>query len=185
MDNAGCGHVQVQCFRRAHPDACGNLDLLHWSRSSALSRKLSRFRRLSRASSRFATLQQGLLFDSTTRSPSPWISVHSGSGATFSTSFSILDAQQMRAVSDYDTPIRRTLFVTISGRRGAASAQMNKIVDASSRMELTGTFRDTRVPFTISDGSRWATNWKFRAARPVRLAAGNNIQQAWCRPTPA
>ncbi len=66
---------------------------------------------------------------------------------------------------------------------------MNKILDAFiGGWEITGTFRDTSAfPFAVSDGSRWATNWKSSsgatpAGCPSRLATSSRV---WCPPTPA
>jgi hypothetical protein len=95
------------------------------------------------------------------------------------------NSRQMKAVSDYDTTNQANAYFVYDipvGRGRRFGGQMNKIVDAFiGGWELTGTFRDTSAfPFSVSDGSRWATNWEISSgATPSGSPQqANSIQQS-------
>jgi hypothetical protein len=73
---------------------------------------------------------------------------------------------QMRAVSSYDTTQQLNAFGIYAipvGRGRAVGQNMNKIADALvGGWQLTGNWRQTSgLPFTVGDGSRWATDWNI------------------------
>jgi hypothetical protein len=130
---------------------------------------------------------QGLLFDfNYTYSKA----MDLGSTPEGATSFSDVilntwNSRQMKGVSDYDTTNQANAYFVYDvpvGRGRRFGGQMNKIVDAFiGGWELTGTFRDTSAfPFSVSDGSRWATNWEISSgATPSGLPQqANAIQQS-------
>jgi hypothetical protein len=74
------------------------------------------------------------------------------------------DPSQMRAVSSYDTTQQLNAFGTYNipvGRGRTFGQNMNKIADALvGGWQVTGNWRQTSgLPFTVNDGSRWATDW--------------------------
>ena len=76
------------------------------------------------------------------------------------------NAQQLRAVSRYDALHQANAFVVYQlplGRSRAIGAHMNRVLDAVvGGWEITGTWRQTSgLPFSVSNGSRWATNWEL------------------------
>jgi hypothetical protein len=96
------------------------------------------------------------------------IGSRSESTASFSTDFMInsWNAQQLRAVSRYDTLHQANAYLVWQlpfGRGKAFGSGMNKILDAFvGGWELSGTWRQTSgLPYSVSDGSRWGTNWQL------------------------
>jgi Carboxypeptidase regulatory-like domain len=90
------------------------------------------------------------------------------SSGSYSTDFMInsWNAQQLRAVSRYDALHQANAYLVWQlpfGRGKAFGSGMNKILDAVvGGWELTGTWRQTSgLPFSVSDGSRWATDWEL------------------------
>jgi hypothetical protein len=88
--------------------------------------------------------------------------------ASFGSDFMInaWNAQQMRAVSRYDTLHQANAFFVYQlpfGRGKKFGAGMNRALDAVvGGWEITGTWRQTSgLPFSVSNGSRWATNWEL------------------------
>jgi hypothetical protein len=93
------------------------------------------------------------------------------------------DPSQMRAVSSYDTTQQVNIFgiYAIPVGRGLRFGQnMNKIADALvGGWQVTGNYRATSgLPFTVSDGSRWATDWNISSNSnvlgPVPVSITNN-----------
>ncbi len=73
---------------------------------------------------------------------------------------------QMRAVSDYDTTHAVNAYFVWKlpvGRGMRYGSQMNKVLDAIlGGWQVSGIYRQTSgVPYTVSDGSRWSTNWQL------------------------
>ena len=90
------------------------------------------------------------------------------SSGSYSTDFMInsWNAQQLRAVSRYDTLHQANAYLVWHlpfGRGQAIGSGMNKILGAFvGGWELSGTWRQTSgLPFSVSDGSRWSTNWQL------------------------
>jgi len=96
------------------------------------------------------------------------LSSRSENSANFSTDFLInsWDPHSLRAVSRFD--VRHAvnafgLWALPVGRHKKFGSSMNRALDAIvGGWELSGTYRQTSgLPFSISDGSRWATNWEL------------------------
>lgn len=130
---------------------------------------------------------QGLLFDvNYTYSKAMDLGSTPEGATTFSdVILNTWNSRQMKAVSDYDTTNQANAYFVYDipvGRGRRFGGQMNKIVDAFiGGWELTGTFRDTSAfPFSVSDGSRWATNWEISSgATPSGSPQqANSIQQS-------
>jgi hypothetical protein len=90
------------------------------------------------------------------------------SSGSFSTDFMInsWNAQQLRAVSRYDALHQANAYFVLLipvGRGQRIGSHMNKVLDALiGGWELTGTWRQTSgLPFSVSDGSRWSTDWEL------------------------
>jgi Carboxypeptidase regulatory-like domain len=90
------------------------------------------------------------------------------SSAAYSTDFMInsWNAQQLRAVSRYDATHQANAYFYYNlpvGRGMRFGTNMNKVLDAIiGGWQLSGTWRQTSgLPFSVSDGSRWATNWQL------------------------
>ncbi|MBZ5603618.1 MAG: carboxypeptidase regulatory-like domain-containing protein [Acidobacteriia bacterium] len=71
-----------------------------------------------------------------------------------------------RAVSNYDTTHQVNAFVSYSlpfGRGQKFGSNMNKILDAFvGGWQISAIYRQTSgLPFNITDGARWATNWEI------------------------
>jgi hypothetical protein len=76
------------------------------------------------------------------------------------------NAQQLRAPSRYDATHQANAYFIYQlpfGRGRAIGSHMNRILDAFvGGWELSGTWRQTSgLPFSPSNGSRWATNWEL------------------------
>ena len=76
------------------------------------------------------------------------------------------NAQQLRGPSRYDATHQANAYFIYQlpfGRGRAIGSHMNKILDAFvGGWELSGTWRQTSgLPFSPSNGSRWATNWEL------------------------
>ncbi len=93
------------------------------------------------------------------------------------------DPSQMRAVSSYDTTQQVNVFGVYGipvGRGLKFGGNMNKIADALvGGWQVTGNYRATSgLPFTVSDGSRWATDWNISSnsnvLSPVPVSITNN-----------
>jgi len=89
------------------------------------------------------------------------------SGA-YSTDFMInsWNAQQLRSVSRYDALHQANAYLVWQlpfGRNRRFGSSMNKVADAIvGGWEISGTWRITSgLPTSVSDGSRWATNWEL------------------------
>jgi len=103
------------------------------------------------------------------------------SSASFSTDFMInsWNAQQLRGVSRYDTLHQANAYLVYQlpfGRGKQFGSQMNRALDAVvGGWEVTTTWRQTSgLPFSVGDGSRWATNWQLSA---YATPNGNPIPQ--------
>ena len=90
------------------------------------------------------------------------------SAASFGNDFMInsWNAQQLRAVSRYDATHQVNGYFVYElpfGRGHHFGTSMNKILDAFvGGWQLSGTVRVTSgLPFSVSDGSRWSTNWEL------------------------
>ena len=90
------------------------------------------------------------------------------SSASFSTDFMInsWNAQQLRAVSRFDVLHQANAYLVYPlpfGRGKKFGSTMNRALDAFlGGWEVSGTWRQTSgLPFSVSDGSRWATNWQL------------------------
>ena len=76
------------------------------------------------------------------------------------------NAQQLRARSRYDALHQANAFVVYQlplGRGTQFGSHMNRVLDAVvGGWEVTGTWRQTSgLPFSVSNGTRWATNWEL------------------------
>ena len=76
------------------------------------------------------------------------------------------NAQQLRAVSRYDALHQANAYFVYRlpfGRGQQFGSAMNKALDAIvGGWEISGTWRQTSgLPFSVSNGSRWATNWEL------------------------
>jgi hypothetical protein len=90
---------------------------------------------------------------------------------------------QMRAVSTYDTTQQVNAYGVYElpfGRGRQFGKNMNKIADAIvGGWQVTGNYRQTSgLPFTVSNGSRWPTDWNEGANAtplgPVPVSITNN-----------
>jgi hypothetical protein len=76
------------------------------------------------------------------------------------------NAQQLRAPSRYDALHQANAYFVYQipfGRGRAFGSHMNRALDAVlGGWEVTGTWRQTSgLPFSVGDGSRWATDWEL------------------------
>jgi hypothetical protein len=114
-------------------------------------------------------LSRDLTFDfNYTLSKSIDIGSRSESQGNFSTDFMInsWNPSQLRGVSRYDVLHNVNAFAVWAlpiGRNKQIGAGMNKVLDTIlGGWQITGTYRQSSgLPFSISDGSRWATNWQL------------------------
>ena len=111
----------------------------------------------------------GLLFDlNYTFSKSIDIGSRAESAGTFSTDFMInsWDPSQLRGVSRYDVRHNVNAYFVYQlpfGRHQRFGGSMSRILDVFvGGWEISGTYRQTSgLPFSVSDGSRWGTNWQL------------------------
>ena len=96
------------------------------------------------------------------------IGSRSESSGAYSSDFMInsWNAQQLREVSRYDTLHQANAYFVYQlpfGRGKQFGSSMNKALDAIvGGWEVSGTWRQTSgLPFSVSNGSRWATNWEL------------------------
>ena len=76
------------------------------------------------------------------------------------------NAQQLRGVSRYDALHQANAYFVYQlpfGRGKKYGSSMNRALDTVvGGWEISGTWRQTSgLPFSVSDGSRWATNWEL------------------------
>ncbi|MCX6627155.1 MAG: hypothetical protein NTW28_05955, partial [Candidatus Solibacter sp.] len=111
----------------------------------------------------------GVQFDlNYTLSKSIDLASRSENSANFSSDFMInsWDPSQLRAVSRYDVRHSVNAFLVWQlpfGRGAKLGHGMNRVLDAFvGGWQVAGTYRQTSgLPYSISDGSRWATNWQL------------------------
>ena len=111
----------------------------------------------------------GIQFDlNYTFSKSIDLASRSENSANFSSDFMInsWDPSQLRGVSRYDVRHSVNAFLVWQlpfGRGAKFGHGMNRVLDAFvGGWQIAGTYRQTSgLPFSISDGSRWATNWEL------------------------
>jgi hypothetical protein len=89
------------------------------------------------------------------------------------------NAQQLRGVSRYDALHQANAYFVYQlpfGRGKQFGTSMNRALDAVvGGWEISGTWRQTSgLPFSVSDGSRWATNWELSS---YATPNGNPIPQ--------
>jgi Carboxypeptidase regulatory-like domain len=120
----------------------------------------------------------------------------SEASANFSGDFMInsWDPSQLRGVSGYDVRHAVNTFAVWQvpiGRNAKFGHGMSKILDAFvGGWQLSPTFRVTSgLPFSVSDGSRWATNWELSSFAtpngqpiPTTVSSHSNIN-LWSTPT--
>ena len=114
---------------------------------------------------------EGLLFDlNYTLSKSEDIGSRAESSGTFSTDFMInsWEPPQLKGVSRFDTLHQLNSYMVWQlpfGRGRKFGSSMKQIVGAFvGGWQISGTYRQTSgLPFSVSDGSRWATNWELSA----------------------
>jgi hypothetical protein len=126
----------------------------------------------------------------------------SATGASFSgIIINTWNSSLQRAVSNYDTTHQVNAFFSYSlpfGRGMKFGSNMNKILDAFvGGWQITGIYRQTSgLPFNISDGSRWATNWEISSnaepnGKPIPAvvstgtAIGEKGPNLWANPAAA
>ena len=116
-----------------------------------------------------------------TLSKSMDIGSRSESVGAYSSDFMInsWNAQQLRAVSRYDALHQANAYFVYQlpfGRGKRFGMNMNKALDAFvGGWEVSGTWRQTSgLPFSVSNGSRWATNWELSG---YATPNGNGIPQ--------
>jgi hypothetical protein len=109
------------------------------------------------------------------------IGSRSESSGAYSSDFMInsWNAQQLREVSRYDALHQANAYFVYQlpfGRGKQFGSSMNKALDAVvGGWEVTGTWRQTSgLPFSVGDGSRWATNWELSS---FATPNGNPIPQ--------
>lgn len=90
------------------------------------------------------------------------------SAATFSTDFMInsWDPSQLRGVSRYDVTHNVNAYMVWQvpvGRGQQFGAGMSRVLNQIlGGWEISGTYRQSSgLPFSVSDGSRWSTNWQL------------------------
>ncbi|MBS1855622.1 MAG: carboxypeptidase regulatory-like domain-containing protein [Acidobacteria bacterium] len=103
-----------------------------------------------------------------TMSKSLDIGSQSESAAAYAGGFMVnsWNAQQLRAPSNYDALHQANayfVYLVPFGRGRRFGSSMNRALDAIvGGWEISGTWRQTSgLPFSVSDGSRWATNWQL------------------------
>ena len=114
-------------------------------------------------------LSSGMMFDfNYTLSKSIDIGSRSESSSNYSSDFMInsWDPSQLRSVSRYDTLHQANAYMVWDlpfGRGRRFGTNMNRVLDAFvGGWEVAPTWRMTSgLPFSVSDGSRWATNWEL------------------------
>jgi hypothetical protein len=129
----------------------------------------------------------GLTFDfNYTYSKSIDIGSRAENSASFSSDFMInsWNSRQLRGVSRFDALHQANGFVVWQlpfGRNKRFGSGMNRVLDAFiGGWEITGTGRATSgLPFSVSDGSRWATNWQLSSfatpnGRPIPAITNNH-----------
>jgi hypothetical protein len=89
------------------------------------------------------------------------------------------NAQQLRGVSRYDALHQANAYFIYQlplGRGKQFGSGMNRVLDAVvGGWEVSGTWRQTSgLPFSVSNGSRWATNWELSG---YATPNGNGIPQ--------
>ncbi len=96
------------------------------------------------------------------------IGSRSESVASYSSDFMInsWNAQQLRGVSRYDALHQANAYFIYQmpfGRGKQFGSSMNRILDAVvGGWQVSSTWRQTSgLPFSVSNGSRWATNWEL------------------------
>ena len=96
------------------------------------------------------------------------IGSRSESSGAYSSDFMInsWNAQQLRGVSRYDALHQANAYFVYQlpfGRGKQFGTNMNRALDTVvGGWEISGTWRQTSgLPFSVSDGSRWATNWEL------------------------
>jgi len=116
-----------------------------------------------------------------TLSKSMDIGSRSESVGAYSSDFMInsWNAQQLRAVSRYDALHQANAYFVYQlpfGRGKRFGMNMNRALDAFvGGWEVSGTWRQTSgLPFSVSNGSRWATNWELSG---YATPNGNGIPQ--------
>jgi hypothetical protein len=134
------------------------------------------------------------------------IGSRSESSASYSTDFMInsWNAQQLRAVSRYDATHQANAFMVYQlpfGRGKRFGTGMSRILNAFvGGWEVAPTFRLTSgLPFSVSDGSRWATDWELSSfatpngqpipniisAHNAPAVSGPGAPNLWANPTAA
>jgi hypothetical protein len=114
-------------------------------------------------------LSSGLTFTlNYTLSKSIDVGSRSESTGSFGSDFAInaWNIQQMRGVSRYDALHQANAYVVYQlpfGRGRKFGTNMNRALDAIvGGWEISGTWRQSSgLPFSISNGSRWVTNWEL------------------------
>ncbi len=89
------------------------------------------------------------------------------------------NAQQLRGVSRYDALHQANAYFVYQlpfGRGKQFGTSMNRVLDTVvGGWEISGTWRQTSgLPFSVGDGSRWATNWELSS---YATPNGNPIPQ--------
>ena len=94
------------------------------------------------------------------------------------------NAQQLHAPSRYDALHQANAFVIYQlpfGRGRQFGSHMNRALDAIvGGWEMTSTWRQTSgLPFSVGDGSRWATNWELSSyatpnGNPIPMATSEH-----------
>jgi hypothetical protein len=126
----------------------------------------------------------GLMFDvNYSFGKSMDLASRSEASANFSSDFMInsWDPSQLRGVSRYD--VRHAvnalgLWELPFGRHRKFGSNMNRALDAIvGGWEMSATYRQTSgLPFSVSDGSRWATNWELSSfAQPNGTAVPGTV----------
>jgi hypothetical protein len=176
MDAAGCGPTSTySAAGKITRLACGVLgQFSQWSQQFSALNAWS-----SLGSGAYHSMQLtvrkrfsgGVQFDfNYTLSKSIDIGSRAESSGNFSGDFMInsWNASQLRSVSRYDALHQVNGFLVWElpfGRGRRFGHSMNRVLDAVvGGWQISGTYRQTSgLPFSISDGSRWATNWQLSA----------------------